>query len=276
MKKENTEKIGRILSYIGLFAVTLLSACPFIVMVCMSTHTTNEIYRGAIFSFGNALMENIEKLSETSYVLYYFNSFWIALVSTLLALLVSCLCGYGLAIYKFRLNKALFTLVMVTMMIPSQVAMIGFVLEMRLLGWNNSHIPLIFGTVAWPFGVFWIRQFVLQSVSQECLECARMEGCNEWRVFFQIGMPFLKPALFPLAMISFLGSWNAFLMPQLLLNDDKLYTLQLGIRAIGNSHVRDIAVQIAGLSLGVVPILLIFVAGSKYFVSGLTEGAVKG
>lgn len=276
MKKKGQVKAGRVLSYAVLFLVTLLCACPFIVMVCMSTHTTNEIYRGAIFSFGNALMENIQKLSETNYVGYYFNSFYISALSTILVLLVSCLCGYGLAIYKFRFNKALFTLVLVTMMIPSQVAMIGFVLEMRLLGWNNTHIPLIFGTVAWPFGVFWIRQFVLQSIPKECLECARIEGCSEWKAFFQIGIPFLKPAIFPLAMIAFLNTWNAFLIPQLLLNDDKLYTLQMGIRAIGNSHVRDIAVQIAGLSLGVVPILLIFVAGSKYFVSGLTEGAIKG
>lgn len=271
-----TKKIVNAIGYIGLFLMTAMSLFPFYVMICMSSHTTNEISRGIVYTLGTALWENIKTLTETNYIRYYANSLYIAVLSMVLSILVSCLCGYGLAIYEFRMPKAMFSVIMATMMIPAQVSMIGFILEMRKMGLSNTHIPLIFYSVAWPFGVFWIRQFVQQSIPIDCLECARIDGCGEWKIFFQIGMPFLKPAISSLAMIAFLNSWNAFLVPQVLLNSDELYTLQIGIRAIGNSHVRDIAAQIAGLSLGVVPILIVFIFGSKYFVSGLTDGAVKG
>lgn len=274
--KKNRKNVGKIVSYSGLFVVTLISFFPFLVMMSMSTHTTMEVYRGEILSIGTALWENICKLAQTNYFRYYFNSFYVAVAATILSIVISCLCGYGLAVYEFKLKKAIFMLIMATMMVPSQVGMIGFVLEMRKIGWVNTHIPLIFATVAWPFGVFWIRQFVTQSIPMECLESARIDGGSELRIFMSIAMPFLKPAIASLAMIAFLASWNSFLMPMMVLNKDELFTLQLGIRAIGDSHVRDIAVQIAGLSLGVVPILLIFVFGSRHFISGLTEGAVKG
>lgn len=271
-----SKKAVNLIGYTGLFLATAVSLFPFFVMICMSTHTTPEVYKGMVYTIGNALIENIKTLTQTNYIRYYFNSLYIAILSMTFSILISCLCGYGFAVYRFRGQNIMFAIVMATMMIPTQVGLIGYVLEMRLLGLTNSHLPLILYSIAWPFGVFWIRQFVQQAIPKECLECARIDGCNEWRIFFRIGMPFLRPAISSLAMISFLGSWNAFLMPQLVINEDKLFTLQLGVRALGNSHVRDIAAQIAGLSLGVVPILIIFIFGSKYFVSGLTDGAVKG
>ena len=244
--------------YVLLILVTLISLIPFVMMICMSTHTTFEINLGMIYTIGDALMENIQTLSQTSYGTYYFNSFYIAVVSTLLSLLISCLCGYGLAVYRFKLRKLFFTIIMATMMVPTQVGMIGFIMEMRALGLNNTHIPVIFYAVAWPFGVFWVRQFAQKAIPVDCLESARLEGCGEWRIFFSIGIPFLLPAIASLSMIAFITSWNAFLMPMMVLNDASLYTLQLGIRALGDAFHRDIAAQIAGLSLGVVPILLVF------------------
>lgn len=274
------EKTKTTFSKIALYGIIIIISAfalfPFYSMLCMSTHTRTEIYQGDIFTLGSAFLDNARTVLASDFLLWYWNSVKVAVCTTVISVLVACMCGYGLAKYQFRLNKKLFYLVIATMMVPTQTSLVGYIIEMRTMGLINSHLPLILQTAAWPFGVFWVRQFAISSIPTEVMESARMDGASEVRIFFSIGLPFLKPAIASLSMIAFLASWNAYLLPMIVINKPQLQTLQVGIRTFGDMFARDIAAQITGLVLGILPILLVFIIGGKYFVRGLTDGAVKG
>ena len=148
--------------------------------------------------------------------------------------------------------------------------------EMRVLHLSGTLIPLILIWLPSGFGVFWITQYLQNSLQMELVESARIDGCNEFMIFAKIVMPCIKPAIISLCLLLFLWSWNSYLLPLVMINKADNYTIPLYIQSLGNEHKKDIAAQITGLLISIVPLIAAFAIFSKDFIRGLTEGAVKG
>jgi len=266
----------KMVKILPLLIVTIISVIPVYFVVMMSTHSTAEIFKGNIMIPGKHLLENLKTIIEGGFGLYYWNSFYTSVLSAVLCVVISSMAGFALTKYNFRLRKKITNLILVIMMIPSQISLIGYIVEMKNLGLSNTHLPLIIVWGANAFGVFFMVQYMQKSVPNEVIESARIDGCGEFRIFFQIVLPFIKPALGTLFMLVFLWSWNNYILQLTLINDRKLFTIPLGIQALRNAYTQDWGARGAGLAASVLPMLLIFAAGSKTFIKGLTAGAVKG
>lgn len=266
----------RVGATLALLLVSLLSIYPFYVMIVMSTHTTNDLFKKINLLPGSSFLQNLKTVLDSGFTIYYLNSLYVAVLTILFSVTISSICGYAFAKYQFPLKKPLFLFIVANMMVPPQLGLIAYVIEMRVLRLVNTHLPLIAIYAASSYGVFFSSQFVKSSMPDEVIESARIEGCSEWGILLRIGLPFMAPCLSTLAILIFMWSWNAYLLPLVLINSRELYTIPLGIATLGNYYRTDYAAQICGLMLGTVPLILLFAAGSKYFVKGLSAGAVKG
>jgi multiple sugar transport system permease protein/cellobiose transport system permease protein len=261
---------------IFMIVLSLLSLYPFYSMIIMSTYDSNELYTGIKLLPGSELAANLHTVFSIDFLAYYRNSLIVAVSTTALGLLVSAAAGFAFGKYEFRSKRMLFVIVLLTMMIPTQFGVVAFVIEMRWIGWLNTLFPLIIPPAANAFGVFWMTQFARSSIPGEVLESARIDGCSETGLFFRIALPFLRPAFVTLGLLLFLWSWNNFFLPLILLNNDKLYTLPLGIRGLAGQFRADNAAQILGMTLGTIPVLIFFGVFSKNLIEGLAASAVKG
>jgi multiple sugar transport system permease protein/cellobiose transport system permease protein len=161
-------------------------------------------------------------------------------------------------------------------MIPSQVGIVAYVVLLKYIGWTNTHYPLIIPAMANSFGVFWMSQYIKTAVPSEIMESARIDGASEYRIFFTIVSPLLTPALLTLLLLCFVGSWNNFFTPLIILNRSYLYTVPVGIFELKTLYKTDYAAQITALSMSLIPLTIIFIRTAKYFVSGVTAGSLKG
>jgi multiple sugar transport system permease protein/cellobiose transport system permease protein len=147
---------------------------------------------------------------------------------------------------------------------------------MRNLGLTNSLLPLILTWGASAYGVFFMLQYMKTSIAIELIESARIDGCGELRTFFSIALPLIKAASGTFFMLIFLWSWNNFLMPSTLINNREKFTIPIGIQTLATAYTQDWGARGAALTISVVPLLIFFAIGSKYFIKGLVAGAVKG
>lgn len=270
--KKSAKQIVMVL-VISIFSLAALF--PFYMMINMGTYKTNDLYTGIKLVIGGYAKENFHSLMQVHFIKYYLNSIMVSVSCAVLTVLVCSLGGYGLGKYKFRGQKVLMTIVMLTMMVPTQLSLVGFVKEMNFMKWSNTLLPLIVPPAASAFGVFWIRQFTQDSIPDSVIESAKLDGCGEAKVFFKIALPFMKPACATLALLSFLWAWNSFLVPVIIISKEELFTLPLGIRQLATQFRTDLGAQILGLTVATVPILILFGYFSDNLISGLAAAAVK-
>lgn len=274
------EKVSRFIKkffyVIPLTIVSILSIVPFYFIISMATHNTSEIYKGELFTFGSRLMENMSTIIQGGFLKYYGNSLYTALFSGILCVFISALAAYALSVYHFKGKNFCSSFIIASMMIPSQISLIGYSIEMRNMGLVNSHIPLILIWGASAYGVFFMVQYMKNSLPKELIESARIDGSNEFRTFLSIAFPLIKPAVGTLFMLVFLWSWNNFLLPSTLITKSSKFTIPIGIQTLATAYTQDWGARGAALTIAVVPILIIFAVGSKYFIKGLSAGAVKG
>lgn len=266
----------KVLSGLPLTIITLISIIPLFFVGMMATHSTDEIFKGQIMTPGLHLMENISTIIDGGFIKYYWNSLYTSTLSAILCVLVSAMAGFALTKYNFKLKKTITNLILLIMMIPSQISLIGYIVEMKNLSLTTTHLPLIIIWGANAFGVFFMIQYMQESVPTEVIESARIDGCGELRLFFRIVIPFIKPAVGTLFMLIFLWSWNNYILQLTMINSKELFTVPLGIQALRNAYTQDWGARGAGLATSVLPMLIIFAAGSKTFIKGLTAGAIKG
>lgn len=269
-------KIKKTLYVIPLTIVSLISIIPFYFMLTMASHSTSEIYQGELITFGSKMLENLQTIISGGFLRYYWNSFYTATLSGLLCVFISAMGAYALTIYRFKGKDFLMTFIVASMMIPGQISLIGYTIEMRNLNLINTHMPLILTWGASAYGVFFIVQYLKNSLPLELIESARIDGSGEFRTFISIALPMIKSAVGTLFMLVFLWSWNNFLMPSTVLTQSDKFTIPLGIQTLATAYTQDWGARGAALAVSVVPILIIFAIGSKYFIKGLAAGAVKG
>ncbi len=205
-----------------------------------------------------------------------FNSVFVALCFMIISVLVSASAGFGLSKYKEAPGrKGLFIFILATMMIPQQAIMIPLYIFMSKIGWINTYFALILPFVAQGFGVFLLKQYI-DGVPDDLLDSARIDGCNEFRIFWQIIMPIVKPALGALGIIFFMNNYNFFLWPLIVMNKKEMLTVPVALSNLqGQMYGVPYDLIMAGSTLATLPLIIVFLIFQKQFISGITMGAVK-
>jgi multiple sugar transport system permease protein len=203
------------------------------------------------------------------------NSVGVSLAATLLSLAFNVTAGYAFAKLRFAGRDATWRVLVGVMLVPAQVAMIPLFLMLKQVGLVNSYVGVLIPSLANVFGIFLVRQYAL-GVPDEMLEAARIDGAGEWRIFWSIVLPVLRPILVTLAIFAFLGSWNDFLWPLIVLADDARQTLPVAIAALAREHAGDNELMMAGSVVTIVPVLVLVLALQRYYIQGLLSGSVKG
>lgn len=203
------------------------------------------------------------------------NSLFVAGVSTLLGLLLTVPAGHAFAKLRFRGRERLLQLLIASLVVPGQVAMLPLFLIFKELGLVNSYAGVILPSLAGIFAILFVRQATL-SIPDEMLDAARLDGASEGRIFVSIVLPLLAPVTVTLALFMFLGSWNDFLWPLIVLADQHLYTLPVAVAAISREHAADGELMMAAAVVTTMPVLLLFLALQRYYMTGLLGGSVKG
>jgi len=206
---------------------------------------------------------------------YVFNSLAIAVLATLLSVSFNVMAGYAFAKLRFRGRDAIFRTLLGALVIPGQVAMLPLFLMLKPLGLINTYGGAIVPAMASVFGIFVVRQFA-RGIPDDLLEAARIDGASELRIFLTIVVPLLVPVLVTLAVFSFLGSWNDFMWPLIVLTDDALHTLPVALAGLSREHVQDNELMMAGSVVTVLPVLVLFIALQRHYMAGLMAGGVKG
>ncbi|CAG1018157.1 partial L-arabinose transport system permease protein AraQ, partial [Burkholderiaceae bacterium] len=204
----------------------------------------------------------------------FVNSLALAIAITLVSTLFNTLAGYAFAKLHFRGRDRVFALLIAALVIPGQVAMLPLFLMLKSMGLVNTYAGVLVPGLAGIFGIFLVRQYA-RGIPDELLEAARMDGAGEFRTFFSIVLPVLKPVLVTLAVFAFLGSWNDFMWPLIVLTDGDLHTLPVALASLSREHVQDGELMMAGAVITIAPVLLLFLALQRYYMQGLLMGAVK-
>jgi len=265
-------------AYASIAAVSAFAIFPFIWMLVSSFKPFGEIFAGRSFLPQQPTIDNYVRLFQQGDALVkVWNSLFIATVYTGSALLLCALAGYAFAKFRFPGRRLLFALMLATLTIPFAVVMIPlFILMRNVFDWIDTPWPLIVPTAANAFGIYFMRQY-LQSLPDEMLDAARVDGASELTIFFRIVLPTSIPGLASLGIIFFMARWNDFLWPLAVLRSDEVRTVPLMLIALQGPPGRTAYdVLMAGSVVSVVPMLLLFLFLQRYLVAGVTSGAVKG
>jgi len=206
---------------------------------------------------------------------YVVNSLLLSTAATVLSLLFNVTAGYAFAKLRFAGRERIFRTLLGALVIPAQVAMLPLFLLLKQLHLVNTYAAVLVPALASVFGIFLVRQYAL-TIPDALLEAARMDGAGEWRIFRSIVLPLLTPILVTLAIFTFLGTWNDFMWPLIVLTDQELYTLPVALASLSREHVQDSELMMAGAVLTIVPVLLLFLGLQRYYIQGLLVGSVKG
>jgi multiple sugar transport system permease protein len=266
----------RTIQYSALGLVAIAIAFPFIWMLLTSLKPESEIVRfpPSLWPDTYTFASYVDIWSRIPFLLFFKNSIIFAAGVTLISLLLDSFAAYAFARLQFRGRNFLFILVLVALMIPIQVTMIPLFILLYKLGWINTWLGLIIPRATNAFGIFMLRQFFI-GLPKELDESARMDGCTEFRLYWQIIIPLAKPALASLALFHFMYNWNDLLWPLIMTNSDELRTLPAGLALFMGQHVVEYGVLTAGAALALAPLVVGFLMAQKYFIQGIAFTGLK-
>lgn len=272
-------KIKKGILYFLLILLGVVCLLPFLLMLVNATRSGSEIVTSFTLIPSSHLKENWDTVFEYfNLFLGMLNSVKVAVPATLLSAYFSALTAYALAMYKFKGSKLIFTVILIFMMIPGQLGLIGFYNLCTKLRLVNSYVPLIVPAIAAPGTVFFLRQYVLSVMPPSLIEAARIDGANELYIFHRIAIPMMSPGIATMSIMGFIGNWNSYLTPMIILNKNEKFTLPVmmaTLRASTDINANQGAIYLA-VAVSVIPILLVFAFFSKYIISSIAAGAVKG
>lgn len=205
---------------------------------------------------------------------WFLNSVLVSVAATAGVIVVAALAGYVFAKMEFPGKRPLFWLVLLTLMLPGQATLVPMYALMIRLGWLDTFWPLIIPAFGDAFAVFLMKQF-MQTLPSSLIDAARMDACSEWKIFWRIVLPLARPGLAVLTIFTFVGHWNSFLWPLLMLRHNDMYTLQVGLASM-RSSMGNMQLLMAAAAFTAIPMILVFALFQRYFLEGLTIGALKG
>ena len=268
----------KIFSYIILIITALSMLVPFLWAVSASFQGESQIFSGGINFIPKPFVStNYTNVTTTLPVgRYFFNSLFVAGVTTVFQVAVAALAGFAFAKLKFKFKEPIFILVLITMMVPPQVNIIPLFFVMRELGWINTYLGLIIPGIFGAFGIFMMRQWFV-SMPDSLIESAKIDGCSYFKIFYKIALPLAIPAIATLAIFSFVSNYNAFMWPLIMTNDDALRTIPVALAAFKGSFRDTIEWgQLLSCSvMALIPVFAVFFAGKKYFITDILSGGLK-
>jgi multiple sugar transport system permease protein len=271
-------KIIKMIIYAALLLLAVVCLFPFLLMIVNATRSGREIMTFFTFIPGKSTMENWEIVSGYFNLFKgFWNSLQVAVPATILTSYFSALTAYALAVYRFKGRNVIFWIILIFMMIPGQLGLLGFYNLVSSLKMLNSYLPLILPAIASTGTVFFLRQYVLSILPMSLLEAARIDGARELHIFHKIVLPIMVPGIATMAIGAFIGNWNSYLVPLILLNTPQKFTLPVMIASLNSSQ--DIASNQGAIylavAISVIPILIVFCFCSKYIISSISAGSVK-
>lgn len=276
MKKRKSMTTGQKIAFAILIFLTIFFIFPFYWIVTGSLKIQNVAIAIPPEWFPlHPTIQNYKDLFKSPVLRWTFNSFFISACTMGLVCLTAAMAGYALAKKRFPGRQLIFWIFICAMALPKQVIMIPLFTMLSKLQWIDSYKSLILPAVGWPFGVFLMKQFS-QTIPTELLEAARIDGCSEFRIFWNIVIPLVKPGLGALAIFTFINSWNDYFMQLILTRSTEMQTLPLGVAGMQMEFTTNYGIMMAGATLASLPMIAIFLAFQKYFTQGITMGAVKG
>ena len=278
-------RIWRVALYSGLCLFSIITLVPFVWLVSSSLKNAHDFFLSAFLPRGEGFLgiawhrltlDNFRSIFGMEYFTrQVMNSVFLASATSLLATLFSAMSGYALARFRFRGRRFATLLVLATLIIPAPLLLAPTYQLLYWLGLLNTHAGLILPAVAPAFGIFLFRQATLNSIPEELVEAARMDGCGELRIFFSVVLPLVRPTIGAFLMIMFLASWNNFINPQVILQSPEKYPLSVAIANLRDVFSQNHGALAAATLFSVAPVVALFLLLQREYLAGLTSGAVK-
>ncbi len=277
MKAE--KDIKRILFYTAITLIALAALVPFLWMVSTSFKAREAIHTIPIRWIPKEpsveAYTQIFSLSNVNFARSILNSFYVSILLTIIPLLTSAMAAFAFAKLEFRGKNLLFSIFLFTMMLPGTITMIPNFITLKSLGLLNRYLALLLPALCNAFAIFFIRQNMMR-ISNVYIEAAMMDGASLYRVFWMIMLPLSKPVLFTMGLFNFMGAWNNFLWPLIVLSNRNKWTLQLGLGNMGTQFGNYQHYLMAGSLISIVPIVIVYIIAQKYVEEGLSTGGLKG
>lgn len=269
--------VSLILQHIIVILLAIYCLFPVVWVILSSFKPQSELFRIPMsFLPKNWTTENyVEALSHGSFITYFSNTLFVAVVSTVLTVLFNIMCGYALAKYIFPGRNLIFSIMIGTLMIPLQVIMIPIFLQLKRLGMLNTLWGIIIPPAATPTGIFLARQYMV-NLPNSMIESARIDGAKEFFIFRTIIIPLSKPIIATIAIFSFMWRWNDYLWPLIVITDNDKQTLQQALANFVGQLQINWSNLLAMTTISIIPVIVVFLMFQRYFMSGITTGAVKG
>lgn len=279
MKKKKT--VLSILSTILMVVIAVGALMPFFFLLISSFKPGSEMIRNGLqfkFDFQNYSLVNYKLLTNERdgiYLRWYVNSLIIMVLQVGLGLFLSSLVGYGLAKYRFKGRTLTFILVQIVMMVPVEILILPLYKQMNAMGLINTYMGVILPFVVPATGVFFFRQFAM-GLPTEIMESGRIDGCNEFGIYFKLMMPLMLPAFGAMTILLAMNSWNAMVWPMIVLRTTEMQTLPLGLQSLLTPYGNNYDLLLSAAAMSVLPIMIIFLLNQKTFIAGMAAGSVKG
>lgn len=269
--------VEKTLLWIFLISLAIISIVPFYMMIVNSTHTNVEISQQVWFTPGTALVDNYEIIQSRVNIWQGFvASFIIAAPSVLLSAFFSAMTAYGFAKFHFKGKNTLFWIILATMMVPQQLGLIGYYDLMVKLRLIDNYLPLILPTAANAAMVFFVRSYIESAISDSLIEAALIDGAGEGFIFMRIILPLAMPSIATMSIFTFISKWNDLLTPLVLLTSANKFPMPVVVSNIRGLYETNFGAIYLGITISIIPILLVVITFSKSIIRGLTIGAVKG
>ena len=266
---------GRILTWTLLFIGGLIMVTPLAFMFSTSLKTAGQVYDLKLIPSAPTLANYIAILADGRFMRWFFNSMFVAVAVTLSNVFFDSLVGYTLAKFEFRGRYFIFLAILSTLMIPTEMLVIPWYLMSSKLGWLDSYWGIMFPGMMTAFGTFLMKQF-FEGVPNDFLEAARVDGLNEFQIFWKVAMPLVTPALSALAIFTFLGNWTAFFWPLIVTTSRELYTLPVGLSSFAVEQSIQWEMIMTGAAIATLPTLVVFIILQRYIVRGVMLAGLKG
>ncbi len=269
-------RLPALLAHATLLAASALTLLPLLWMVAASLMPTGEASAVPPRWLPSAptLAHYRDLFARLALARAFANSAGLAIVTTLVSVTLNALAGYGFARFQFGGRDRIFALLLLALVIPGQLGMLPLFLMLRALGLVNTYLGVLVPGLASIFGIFLVRQYAL-GLPQSVLDAARVDGAGELRIFWSIVVPLVRPVLVTLALFTFMGTWNDFLWPLIVLSGTRLQTLPVALANLLGEHVQDTELMMAGAVVTVAPVVAVFLAVQRSYIEGIAAGSVK-
>ena len=278
MSNRDDLQLKRNLVHVLLIFLGLIAIVPLYLVLINATRSTEQINMGISLFPSTNTMYNWRALTSRQFKIWqgFGNSAFISISATVFSVYFSAMTAYGLHVYRFRGRTLLWTVILIIMMLPGSLTFIGFYQFMVRLKMTNNYIPLIVPGIAAAATVLFIRQYMMSVLSKDLIDAARIDGANEYSIFNVIILPVIVPALAAQAIFTFVGSWNNFIAPFVLISEERKFTLPMLIQMLrGNIYRAEYGGIYLGIAVSLIPILVFYAFMSRFIISGLTLGGIK-